>query len=163
MGIGYGTYGHPVIPVEQEPYIEIGKYCSIAPGLQFNLGQEHRTDFISTYPHGGKTLPEPRNIVVGNDVWIGEGVTLMGGCRIGDGAVIGAYSILRGHIPPYHIAYGHPCRPQRRRFKPKVIRALLELKWWDFPPEKVKELRYFLNDTNLTMFFKEVKLNGLVT
>lgn len=106
---------------------------------------------ISTYPfnifaHGWeKCTPKLEdlslkgNTIVGNDVWIGQNVTILPGVHIGDGAVIGANSIVASDIPPYTIAAGNPCRVIRPRFNPELIDYLLRLQWWNWSAEKIFE------------------------
>lgn len=85
----------------------IGKFCAIAKGIEFVMnGANHRMNSVTTYPFnimgGGwekftpslRDLPLKGDTVVGNDVWIGQNVTVMPGIHIGDGAVIAA---LTGH------------------------------------------------------------------
>ena len=62
----------------------------------------------------------------------------MSGVTIGDGAVIGAGSIVTRDIPPYGIATGSPTRVSKFRFPPEAIAALLEIKWWDWPIDKIR-------------------------
>lgn len=122
----------------------IGKFCAIAKGVEFIMnGANHRMNSVSTYPFnimgGGwekcapdmDDLPLKGDTVVGNDVWIGQNVTVMPGVRIGDGAVIGANSTVAMDIPPYAIAVGNPCRVVKMRFDEDMIKFLLKLKWWD--------------------------------
>lgn len=124
----------------------IGKFCAIARGIEFIMnGANHRMCSVTTYPFniiGGSwgsfppgETPYKGDTVVGNDVWIGQNVTVLPGVHIGDGAVIGANSVAAGDIPPYHIAAGNPCRVIRKRFDDELIEYLLELKWWDKSPE----------------------------
>ena len=54
-----------------------------------------------------------KSITIGNDVWIGAGVTILKGVTIGDGAVIGAHSLVTKDIPPMVVAVGTPCRVLR--------------------------------------------------
>lgn len=61
------------------------------------------------------------------------------GVRIGDGAVIGARSVVAGDIPPYAVAVGNPARIVRYRFDEATIAALLELAWWSWPAERITE------------------------
>lgn len=128
----------------------IGKFCAIARGIEFVMnGANHRMCSVTTYPFnimgGGwekftpslDDLPLKGDTVVGNDVWIGQNVTVMPGVHIGDGAVIGANSVVASDIPPYCIAAGNPCRVIRKRFGDELIDYLLELRWWDWKPDKI--------------------------
>ncbi|WP_306569167.1 Vat family streptogramin A O-acetyltransferase [Faecalispora jeddahensis] len=130
----------------------IGKFCAIAKGIEFVMnGANHRMNSVTTYPFnimgGGwekstpalEDLPFKGDTVVGNDVWIGQNVTVMPGVHIGDGAIIAANSVVAKDIPPYHIAGGNPCNIIRKRFEDELIDYLLRLKWWNWPPEKIFE------------------------
>ena len=77
------------------------------------------------------------DIVVGSDVWIGYEAVILAGVTIGDGAIIGARAVVAGDVPPYTIVGGVPARPIRKRFSDDVIEALLELRWWDWRPERI--------------------------
>ena len=141
----------------------IGKFCSIAKGIEFIMnGANHRMKCISTYPFyimGGDwgsalaphtdELPLKGDTVVGNDVWFGQNVTVLPGIHIGDGAIIGANSVVSKDIPPYSIAAGNPCRVVNKRFDDEMIELLLEFKWWDKDIEEINELIPFLGNTNL--------------
>lgn len=107
----------------------IGKFCAIARGIEFIMnGANHRMNSVTTYPFnimgGGwekfapklDDLPLKGDTVVGNDVWIGQNVTVLPGVHIGDGAIIAANSVVAKDVPPYCIAGGNPCRVIRRRF-----------------------------------------------
>ena len=112
-------------------------------------GANHRMNSVTTYPfnilgNGWETaaptleeLPLKGDTVVGNDVWIGQNVTVLPGVRIGDGAIIAANAVVSRDVPAYHIAGGNPCRILRKRFDDDLIAYLLELKWWDWSPEKI--------------------------
>jgi virginiamycin A acetyltransferase len=101
-------------------------------------------------------LPFKGDTVVGNDVWIGQSVTIMPGVHMGDGAIIAANSVVTKDIPPYHIAGGNPIRIIRKRFDDDLIRYLLELKWWDWSAQKVFENLEILCSDDLTKI-KEIK------
>lgn len=128
----------------------IGKFCAIARGVEFIMnGANHRVASVTTYPFslfgGGweKTVPALEDLplkgdtVVGNDVWIGQNVTVLPGVHIGDGAIIGANSVVARDIPPYTVAVGNPCRCVRQRFDPELTAYLLEIRWWDWDAEKI--------------------------
>ncbi len=112
-------------------------------------GANHRMNSVTTYPFnimgGGwekfspdlKDLPFKGYTVVGNDVWIGQNVTVMPGVHIGDGAIIAANSVVTKDIPPYCIAGGNPCKIIRCRFNEDLVEYLLNLKWWDWEADKI--------------------------
>lgn len=128
----------------------IGKFTAIAKGIEFVMnGANHRMASVTTYPfslmlYGWEKsipaldeLPLKGDTVVGNDVWIGQNVTVLPGVHIGDGAIIGANSVVARDVPPYAVAAGNPCRIIRKRFDDELIKFLLELKWWDWDAEKI--------------------------
>ena len=82
-------------------------------------------------------LPLKGDTVVGNDVWIGQNVTVMPGVHIGDGAIIAANSVVTKDIPAYSIAGGNPCRVKSKRFDEDLIAYLLDLKWWDWDADRI--------------------------
>lgn len=126
----------------------IGKFCSIASGATFMMAgnQGHRVDWISTFPFSPEEFGEDvqsgferaGNTVVGNDVWIGSEAMIMPGTKIGDGAVIGARSVITKDVPPYSIVVGHN-HIVRQRFDDECIAMLLEIKWWDWPINHIKQ------------------------
>ena len=141
----------------------IGKFCAIASGARFIMGSaSHRIDSVSTYPFhvfGGawaentpphlSQLPFKGDIVIGNDVWIGRKSVIMPGIKIGDGAIIGAYSVVTRNVEPYTVVGGNPAKVIRRRFDEEMTELLLRLKWWDFEPERLVRFLPLLCDTDL--------------
>lgn len=83
---------------------------------------------------------------IGNDVWIGERVTILSGLTIGDGAVIGGGSVVTKNVGPYEIWAGNPARFIRKRFDDETIIRLEALKWWDFDDDKLKEISSSVTD-----------------
>ncbi len=79
------------------------------------------------------------DIVIGNNVWIGYDAIIMAGVNIGDGAIIGARAVVTKDVEPYSIVGGVPAKEIRKRFAPDVVAKLLELKWWNWPTEKIKD------------------------
>ena len=137
-------------PVNHER-LSIGKFCSIACGARFLFNSaNHALSSLSTYPFPiffeewglpvddvSRAWDNKGDIVVGNDVWIGYEAVILAGVTIGDGAIIGARAGVAGDVPPYTIVGGVPARPIRKRFSDDVIEALLELRWWDWRPERI--------------------------
>lgn len=138
--VGGFTYGHPTIMsgVKGE-IVSIGRFCSIAPGVIIILGAEHWPQRVSTYPFTGESAKcsSKGGVVIGNDVWIGLNACIMSGVTIGDGAVVGAYSVVTKDVKPYEIVAGNPARYIRFRFLPSQIDALLEIAWWNWDEKKL--------------------------
>jgi acetyltransferase-like isoleucine patch superfamily enzyme len=163
--IGDHTYGTPrVMSWGEGTSLRIGKYCSIGTNVTIFLGSEHRTDWVSTYPfpflwkEGSSISGHPStrgDVVIGNDVWIGFGATILSGVTIGDGAAIGACSVVIRDVPPYAVAAGNPAQVIRHRFGEETIQKLLQIKWWDWPDEKVAENVYLICSDSIGTFIKK--------
>lgn len=128
----------------------IGKFCSIASGVEFIMnGANHNMSGFSTYPfnifeNGWEKvqpnlnkLPIKGDTIIGNDVWIGQNVTVLPGVKIGDGAIIGANSVVASDISPYSVAVGNPCRVIKKRFNNEIIKFLQDVKWLDWDEKKI--------------------------
>jgi virginiamycin A acetyltransferase len=126
----------------------IGRFCSIAAETRFIMnGGNHATDWFTTYPFpvfgGGwevampASWPHRGDTVVGNDVWIGYGATLMPGVRVGNGAIIATGSVVTKDVEPFAIVGGNPAQRIRYRFDEGTRDALTEIEWWDWDAEKI--------------------------
>jgi len=150
--VGDYSYGAPGIrwsPDQKRAFsLRIGKYCSFAADIDIHVGRQgrHTTDFLSTYPigmvhgtmkHGDVSAAHEGNlsVTIGSDVWIGRGSLVMAGVHIGNGAVVGARSLVNSDIPPYAIAVGSPAKVIRHRFTPEQVELLQKIRWWDFPAD----------------------------
>jgi virginiamycin A acetyltransferase len=111
-------------------------------------GANHLSMSISSYPFAvfgngwekamdGKAYPKKGDTIVGNDVWIGYGATIMPGVNIGDGAIIASNSTVTKDVAPYTIVGGNPAREISKRFSDEKIQRLLNIQWWDWPIEKI--------------------------
>lgn len=132
----------------------IGKFCSIACGAKFIFNcANHTLKSLSTYtfPLFFEEWDLPKSelasawdnkgdIIIGNDVWIGYDAVIMAGVTIGDGAIIGTRAVVTKDVAPYSIVGGVPAREIRKRFAPEVVERLRELKWWDWPEEKIRKV-----------------------
>ena len=127
----------------------IGKFCQIATGVRFLMGgSSHAMNGISTYPFKifGRAWKDASldvtlkgDTIIGNDVWIGNGATILTGITIGDGAIIGTNALVTKNVDPYTIVGGNPAQVIRKRFDDETIAFLLQLKWWDWPVEKITQ------------------------
>lgn len=77
--------------------------------------------------------------IVGSDVWIGAGVTILRGVEIGHGAVVGANSIVTKSIPPYAIVAGNPAKVLKYRFHGSIVNKLLDIQWWELSDMFIKK------------------------
>jgi acetyltransferase-like isoleucine patch superfamily enzyme len=146
---------------------EIGRYCSIGPRLNCVIGTHPSHTFVSTSnlfystkkPRGFTYVTHDKfqefnyadkvrrkSVIIGNDVWIGDSVTLLEGIKIGDGAIIAAGSVVTKDIPPYTIVGGVPARLIRNRFSDKEIDFLIKIKWWNKDEEWIREYADYFED-----------------
>lgn len=142
----------------------IGKFCMIASDATFIMnGGNHLTEATSAYPFaifGGawqdamkdKSYPTKGDTVIGNDVWIGHGATLMPGVKIGDGAIIATKAVVTKDVEPYTIVGGNPAKCIKKRFSEDIISKLLELQWWDWDIEKITQNVHKLTGGPETLF-----------
>ncbi len=136
----------------------IGKFCQIAAGVEFVMnGANHQMNAVSTFPFytlegwdapppSPADLPLKGDTVIGNDVWIGQNAVILPGVHIGDGAIIGASSVVGRDVEPYSIVVGNPARPVRKRFDDELIALLLRFRWWDKSVEEIDSLIPLLTD-----------------
>jgi acetyltransferase-like isoleucine patch superfamily enzyme len=167
VSVGRFTYGKPQLNLwNDDDRIEIGAFCSIAAGVTILGGGEHNTDWVTTYPmriafgdpggwHDGH--PPAGSVRIGNDVWIGFGATILSGAVIGDGAVIGARAVVTGDVPPYAVFVGSPARFHRSRFSPVQVRALLGIRWWDWPIETIHAFVPLLSQPDIDAFIQAAR------
>ena len=130
----------------------VGKFCSIGSHVHVITGRHPLADFVSTSPvfyslgdQTGKPFVSISKfkefkyadtdgkfqIEIGNDVWVGDRSSIVGGLKIADGAVILAGSMVTKDVPPYAIVAGVPAKIVKYRFDEQKISKLTEGKWWD--------------------------------
>lgn len=148
--IGIGTYGMPeVFDWDEGSTLRIGAYCSVSSDVRILLGGGHRIDWTSSYPFPA-FIKEARHIqnfgntrgdvVIGNDVWLGMGCTILSGVTIGHGAVVAACAVVTRDVEPYAIVAGNPARIVRWRFEEDKRQALLAAAWWSWPEAEIREI-----------------------
>jgi virginiamycin A acetyltransferase len=131
-------------------------------------GANHQMNAVTTFPfyifEGWKQKVPPLNkmplkggTIIGNDVWIGQNVTILPGVHIGDGAIIGLNSVVGSDVAPYTIVAGNPAKVIRKRFDNQLIKLLLKLKWWDKSIKEINDLIPILTDNNLAEVKKKLK------
>lgn len=137
----------------------VGAYCAFGARTAINPFN-HPTDWLSInefqyHPNSFDWVPEYRefdrlertpdmfeHVTIGNDVWTGHNVNILPGISVGDGAVIGAGSVVTKDVPPYAIVAGVPAQIRRMRFAERTIERLLRLKWWNLELSELSGLPF---------------------
>ena len=164
--IAIGDYSYYDDPAGPEHFVErcvghlypflgdslvIGRFCAIGCGVRFVMnGANHAMTGFSTYPFNifGDGWDDEFDFetirsglrgdtIVGNDVWIGESVTVMPGVSIGDGAIIATKAVVTKDVEPYSIVGGNPATLIKHRFDDETIRRLLALAWWNWQADRI--------------------------
>jgi len=168
MITGKYTYGEPIHCPNNGGSYQIGSFCSIAYGVNIFTEdyKSHRSDYVTTYPFGfihKDKFPHDANeqllngkgdVRIGSDVWIGTGATIMPGVTIGDGAIIATNSHVVKNVDPYAMVGGNPAQLIKYRFSNDIIEKLLEIKWWEWPDEKIKENIHLIYQPDIYKFIK---------
>ena len=157
--VGKYTYSKGALTVHfgEVTDLKIGRFCSIGSDVQIYLRPDHQTGWCTTYPlqmldpkiDGFDHMTGKGEVVIGNDVWIGMGASIMSGVHIEDGAVIGAHSMVTKDVGAYNIFAGNPAVFKRLRFDLHFVLELLKIKWWDWPEEWILKARPLLLSDNL--------------
>ena len=172
----YWGSGRPVVSIGRFSYVDqhahvmtylsppdllIGDFCSIAANSRFFARQNHRPDWVSTFPfefisgleaREGSHDSLPSRIEVGHDIWIGDSATIFPGVTIGHGAVIGANAVVTKDVPPYSVFVGNPGRVVRMRFSEPVIEALLAIQWWTWDEARIREMAPLIWSADIDAF-----------
>lgn len=165
--VGVGTYGVPHVHDWSEgSTLRIGAYCSISSDVHILLGGHHRTDWVSTFPfpvfveealgagaHGGTH----GNVVIGSDVWLAYGCTILSGVTIGHGAVVGARSVVPRDVPPYAIVAGNPAKIIGWRFDQQQREFFLQCQWWTWSEAEIRKISRLLSSDRLDEFVEYTK------
>jgi len=147
--LGIATYVGVNTKLEK---VNVGRYCSIGPNVRVVLGTHPADTFVSTFPAFFSTRKQAGfsfvrenkfeefkyadrenkyAVVIGNDVWIGDGAVLLQGIEIGDGAIIAAGAVVTKNVPPYAVVAGVPAKIIKYRFTPEIVERLVEIQWWN--------------------------------
>lgn len=133
--------------------VTIGRYSSLASCIRY-FGANHPISAASTSPYfynqkisQGVQDVHRSSLTIGNDCWIGYGVIITCGCSsIGNGAIIGAGSVVTKDVPPYAVVAGVPARIIRYRFDKDVADALERSRWWDLSPSDILPFASLIDD-----------------
>ncbi|WP_392564186.1 CatB-related O-acetyltransferase [Orbus wheelerorum] len=134
------------------PDSKIGKYCSIAHNTYIGA-DSHPTIWLSTHPFQHYSIGKNCDAIIGSvtvehDVWIGANTVILAGLNIGSGAIIAAGAVVTKDVPPYAIVGGVPAKIIKYRFSHEIIDQLLELRWWDFSADTLRDNKIEFRDIN---------------
>ena len=163
--MGYGSY----IGADSRIFGKVGRFCSIAGNVKVIGGKHPSNTFVSTHPaffsllkQNGETFVQTQKfkenafadeknkfpVVIGNDVWIGEGVSILPGVKIGDSAIIAAGATVTKDVEPYSVVGGVPAKLIKKRFTEEEIEFLISFKWWERPIDWIKQNADLFEDIN---------------
>lgn len=122
--------------------VVIGNYTQIGPYVKI-FGGNHNMNLLTTYNSNAlfsgrlKSFGSYETVFIGNSCWIGGNSTILKGVSIGDGAIVGAGSVVTKNIPPYSVCVGNPAKVIRNRFDEDIIKSIERTKWWKKKPSEL--------------------------
>ena len=128
----------------------IGAFCAIA-GRLIVRSANHHVNYLNMQDYFQTTVLKSKikvagktkgDTCIGHGVWIGDSVIVLSGVKIGNGAVIGAGSVVTKSIPPFSIAVGNPARVIKQRFSTEIIKAIEDLEWWNWDTSQLKNNKH---------------------
>jgi acetyltransferase-like isoleucine patch superfamily enzyme len=140
--VGRYSYGDVLKPGVLPSGTEIGNWCSVGMGLIVRR-RDHPMDrpFLHPIFYNSRigfltqdTIPDTTEnpLIIGHDVWIGDRVTILSGCRaIGNGAVLAAGAVVTRDVAPYSVVGGVPARVLKMRFPGDRIAEIEASRWWE--------------------------------
>ena len=153
--VAEGSVIEPTVSIGRYTYMQagcninncnMGRYCSLGNNVLIGPWQ-HPLNRLSTNPKiyrniliwGGVGFDDlPPKTVIGNDVWIGSNAIVLGGVKIGNGAVIGAGSLVTKDVPDFAIVVGNPARMIRYRFSELNRKKISKLSWWEWTEAEMR-------------------------
>lgn len=172
--VGEHSWTSPInfFGLHDEVEIQVGKFCGFSQGVRVLGGGEHYFTNVAGFPlkalyfgtgEAHKDVYTKGPTIIGNDVLLMTNVIVLSGVQIGDGAMVGAGSVVTKDVPPYAIAAGNPAKVIKYRFSDEQIKALLRIRWWDWPVKEIKAFeQYFYEgiDTFIAKAFEKMEKEG---
>ena len=148
------------VPNDGHP-IQVGKYSGIHYTTVMIPGGMHHADWVGTlhahvedgeWVHLPDAIYDSGPIVIGNDVFVAFEALITSGVTIGDGAIVASRAVVTKDVEPYSIVGGNPAKHIRYRFDEPTREALLRIRWWDWPVEKVAAHKHQIHSPNVAEF-----------
>ncbi len=162
------SYGIPKVYIYPccQSRLYIGPFVSIADDVVIILGGNHPTAWVSTFPFRARFglpgayqdgMPACKgDVIIEADVWIGTGVTILSGVRLGVGSVVAAGAVVTKDVEPYSVVGGVPARKIKSRFPPAIVHSLLLTRWWELPDDKITSLIGVLSSSDVSGFAERI-------
>lgn len=130
--------------------VKVGNFTSIGEDCYFHSDTTHQAEFNhnSVYTTNFDQSKDALPIEIGHDTWIGRGVKVLPGVKIGTGAIVGAYSVISKDVPDFAVVVGNPQEIKRIRFSAEQIGKLMKIAWWNWPREDVLDRLELMKDIN---------------
>lgn len=147
------SYGSCFSPQYIPSGTEIGRYCSFAQNVYIFNGNHplknksmHPFFYNPKFKYVDRDMIPRKKLIIGNDVWIGfNAIILPSVSKIGNGAVIGAGSVVTKDVPPFAVVAGNPAKIIKFRFSESKIQEITKSAWWNKNINELeKETRSFL-------------------
>jgi hypothetical protein len=152
--VGAFTSGHDAVRNPHDVAFCAGRFCTIGSHVTLS-GPGRDAALVSTAigpASATRADPSTTAVVLGNDVRIEDGATLVAGIVIGDGAIIRSGAVVSQDVPAYAIVAGNPASVTAMRFGPEQVSRLIALRWWDLPAGKMEALRPWLASADVDGF-----------
>jgi len=152
----------------------IGKYCSIAHGANFIVDEGHHAiSDVTNFPLADnlfkkensifgmvkkdffKQFKQKEGITIGNDVWIGMGVTILPGLSIGNGVTIAAGAVVTKDIEDYCLVAGSPAKVVKSKCTSEQAIKMIEIAWWNWEEYLIKERIGDFNSLSIPEFIEK--------
>jgi virginiamycin A acetyltransferase len=138
VGKGTNLVGQAEIAGE----VKIGRYCAIARRAiihaeNHDMKRPSIQEGLLAEKIGAGTGIKQGKITIGDDVWFGKRTTVLPKTRVGDGAVVGAGSVVTRDVEPYEVVAGVPAERLGWRFREEVRSFLSDLRWWEWSAERM--------------------------